>query len=368
MDYFPLALAAGRAFCNRTKEQKILKYNIEEARPTLIISPRRYGKTSLALYTIKKVKVDYAQFDFLSAVDEKDIEKIILKGVGQLLGRLENTPKKILKLATDFFSGLSIKLGLDKVGLTVEINKRSNDSSDNILGILERLEKLSEKQNKKIVLLFDEFQRVYQISKNQAVESVIRQVAQASKRLVFIFSGSSRHLLHKMFNDRDRPFYKLCDKITVNRIDEQDYISYINNAADKENIRISNKEIKQIFNHTARHPYYINLLCSRLWKLKKVILSDVDIAWAEYLNEERSQVANELELLSNSQRKLLITLSRSGGTDAPRSQEFQALAGMPGATIAQALKFLEQKDYVYKDINQIYRVLDPATKAILAEL
>lgn len=114
MDYFPLSLAEGAAFCNRLKEQEVLLYNLKESRPTLISSPRRYGKTSLALQVIKRAKLHYCQCDFLSAINERDIEKIVFKGVGQLLGRLETGPRKLLKVATDFFSGLSIQLGMDK--------------------------------------------------------------------------------------------------------------------------------------------------------------------------------------------------------------------------------------------------------------
>jgi len=174
MDYFPQALASGAAFCNRIEEQKRLRNNLIESRPTLLVSPRRYGKTSLALYTINKSKLHYAQFDFLSAVSIEDVEQIILNGIGKLINRIEKGVKGALKLATDLFAGLSIKLSSDALGLSVEINRKPEKSATSILSILERAEKLAKKYDEKIVLLFDEFQRVYQISNDYAVESVIR--------------------------------------------------------------------------------------------------------------------------------------------------------------------------------------------------
>ena len=92
------------------------------------------------------------------------------------------------------------------------------DTASTILNILERIEKLSKKYNKKLVLFFDEFQRIYQIAESHPIESVIRQVAQLTKTMSFIFSGSNRHLLYQIFNDRSRPFYKLCDRISLERI------------------------------------------------------------------------------------------------------------------------------------------------------
>ena len=367
MDYFPQSLAAGEAFCNRKEEQVRIKYNLEESRPTLLVSPRRYGKTSLALQTIKKVDLHYAQFDFLSAVSVQNIENIILKGVGQLLNRVEKGHRKALKLATDLFSGLSIKLSSDSIGLSIEINKKTTDPATSILNILERVEKLSERYDEKIVLLFDEFQRIYQICNDHSIESVIRQVAQATKRLSFVFSGSNRHLLNQIFNDRNRPFYKLCDRITLERIEAEDYSKYITDVAIKTGRILEEGVIDRIMGRTERHPYYVNLLCSRLWRKKKINNNLVDSAWRDYTFEERSQVANELDLLSNSQRKLLAALARSGGTNAPRGQEFQSQSEMPGATIAQSLSFLEKNDFVYIDTNHYYQVLDPVIKRVLSD-
>lgn len=367
MDYFPLSLAGGSAFCNREEEQKHLKYNLLESRPTLIIAPRRYGKTSLAMHTLNHLKLHFAAFDFLSAVTLHDIEKIILKGVGLLIGRIEKGPKKALKLATDLFSGLSIKFSLDALGLSIEINKKSVDTATNILNILERMEKLSAQYNKKIVLFFDEFQRLYQISEDQAVESVMRQVAQSSKNLSFVFSGSNRHILHQIFNDRNRPFYKLCDRITLDRISKDEYRKYISTAAVKSSKVIDDNAICKALGLTELHPYYVNVLCSRLWRLENITVEEVIHSWHQYTIEERSQVANEIDMLSVAQRKFLTILARVHGTNSPRSNEFQIQAEMPGATITQAINILEKKDYIYKDPDGYYKSLDPLISYVLSE-
>jgi len=164
MDYFPLSLALGKAFCDRKKELKILSQNLVESRPTLISSPRRYGKTSLVLNAIANVELPYAQFDFLTAINESDIEKIILQGIGGLISRNEKTAAKILKVATDFFSGLNLKFTFDRPGLAIEVGRKTTAPAPSILEVLEKAEKLSEKIRRKIVLFFDEFQQIYTIT------------------------------------------------------------------------------------------------------------------------------------------------------------------------------------------------------------
>lgn len=368
MDYFPLTIARGKSFCNRKSELKYLITNITNLKPTLLVSPRRYGKTSLALNAIHQSKLPFAHIDFLSAINENDIEKRILKGAGDILSQIETGLRKAIKLATDLFSGLDIKVNFGKVGIAIEVAHKSEKPATNILTILERIDYLSQKYRKKVVLFFDEFQRLCEITDNHAIESVMREIAQKSKNIMFIFSGSNRHLLYQMFDDRKRAFYKLCDRILLERISSEEYRKYIQSAAQKTwNKVLTDELVEKILLLTERHPYYVNLICSKLWKDQLPQLKDVEIIWQHYIMEERSQVANEIELLSKNQRKLLSVLSRNNGTDAPRSREFEQNAEMSGATIAQALDFLEKRDYIFKNETNRYIVLDPLIKAVLSE-
>ncbi|MCK4608502.1 MAG: ATP-binding protein [Gammaproteobacteria bacterium] len=368
MDYFPLTVTKAPAFCNRKNELKRLSSNIQKLRPTLIVSPRRYGKTSLAINSINKAKLWCAKFDLLSVTDEEDIKNVILHGVGNLLVDIEKGVRKALRVATELFAGLNIKISVDTIGLSLEASKSSSKPAYEILTILERVEKIAQKHDKKIILFFDEFQRVMQVTEDSAIESVIREVAQLSNNLVFIFTGSNRHLLHKMFDDRDQPFYKLCDRITINRIAPEEYIPYIQHAAQERwNKSLEEIAINRIFELTERHPYYLNILCSRLWDDKICNTVIVEQEWHRYLQEEKSQVGAELDLLSKNQRKLLAALARHNGTNAPRSYKFQELARMSGSSISQTISTLEKKDYIYQNEAGYYNVLDPLIKAVLSK-
>lgn len=369
MDYFPLTIAFGGAFCNRKAELAYLTQNINDLKPTLIVSPRRYGKTSLALNTIQKSKLLYARFDFLSAINEHDIETCLLKGVGEFVLRIESGLKKAIVLAGELFSGLDVKVNYKDIGISIELGGKKEKVAYRILRLLERVDQLATKRKKQVVLFFDEFQRIGEIAQDHAIESVIRQVAQESKSTMFIFSGSNRHLLYGMFNDKNRPLYKMCDRITLERIAPDEYKKYIYHACKITSKNTWSDEVLEcIIENTENHPYYMNLLCSRLWKESTVTVLQVKKTWNSILMQERSQVAAELDLLSKNQRKLLTVLARTNGTATPRSREFEMAADMSGATITQALSFLEKRDYVFIDKNNYYRVLDPLIKSVLSEM
>lgn len=368
IDWFPLSVASGIAFCNRLDETTRLKLCIEQRRPVLLVSPRRYGKTSLVLHAIHQTKLPYAHIDFFSAVDEQDIQRAILKGIGKLISSMESIPKKALSLATEVFDGSRIRAVLSKIGLTIEVDNRQEKPVHHILEVLERLEKLAEKTNKKLILFFDEFQCINEIAPDQGMEAVLRQVAQLTKSISFIFSGSNRHLLNQLFEDRKRPFYKLCERISIDRISEAAYEKHIQEAINnKWRNKLDKEAMRALFSYSERHPYYLNSLCSKmLFKNDLPTKTTIDSMWEQYVLEERSNVASELELLSKNQRKLLTILARTNGTYSPLGQDFIQIAKMSKATIDQSLTFLERHDYVAKDNDSFYSVLDPLIKAVLS--
>lgn len=367
-DYFPLTIASGAAFCNRVSEIARLKSCIVNKRPSLVISPRRYGKNSLVLEVIHQTKMPYASIDLFSVIDEQDIEKALLRGIGELIQTMETIPKRALALASSIFEGMHLRAYIGKLGVSLEVQKRKEKPAYHILDILERLEKLAHKTRKNIILFFDEFQCIQEVTQNHAIESVIRQVAQLTKSISFIFSGSNRHLLAQLFDDRSRPFYKLCERISLDRISKSAYEKHLQPIAIKRwNHELSKETLDTISYYTEEHPYYINQLCSRLWSQNEPTAAAVDNIWQQYAKEERSHVAAETELLSKYQRKLLTVLARTNGTNEILGQRFIQIANMSKTTISQTAATLKKKDYVFSDEHGVIRVLDPLIKYILSQ-
>lgn len=365
-DYFPLTTAYGEAFCNRKEELTHLTRNIEMVRPTLIMSPRRYGKTSLALRAFELSKVIYSHIDFYKELSAEDIEKSIINGVGQLLGKIESKPKQLIRLAGEFFADMHVNVAIHQLKLSIEINERRKKPADNIQDALEKLHTLANKKKMLVVFFIDEFQKIAEITDDHSIEAAIRNIAQTSKNIVFVFSGSNRHLIQDMFYDSNRPFYKLCDVMKLNRIGKNHYFPYIQNAAVKNWQKDLPEEIiDALLNLTECHPYYVNLLCSKLWLGTVPSENHVIQGWEQCAEESRSQVEREIDLLSFNQKRILISLSRFGATNQPTSQDFLKKVGISSTSMSQALSVLLEKDYVYKNQGS-YCVLDPLFKQILS--
>lgn len=367
-DFFPQGLALGKNFCNREKERKQLKNNIESARSTLVISPRRYGKTSLVLFVLQGTKLLFAHIDLYSELNEEEIQNTVLASIGNVLYSIESSPKKAFKFITDFFSDLNVNFKFSNEKINIEIAKSIKSPAKTILGSLKKLDDVLKSKNKKAILFFDEFQRISQITENSAIEGAIRHIAQESKNIVFIFSGSNRHLLNSMFDDRTRPLYKLCDRISLSRISNNDYLPFIQQKMkEKWDKNISMETLEYILNLTENHSYYVNVLCHRLLILDALPTEQsVELVWNKYALEEKNNVINELNLLSTNQAKMLIAIAKYGKECTPLSKKFISITRFSLSSASQSIKALESKDYININESGNYFIVDPLIRYVFS--
>lgn len=363
-EIFPQGLALGQNFCNRVIEQEHLLQNIQTSRATLLMSPRRYGKTSLVTHVINKLKIPFADVDLYSELDETEIQNSILTAIGKLVYVLESTTKKAFQFTAEFFSEMSVSFRYHGAELEFELNKSKTPPAKTVLSALKKLDELLVKRKKKAVLFFDEFQRVVEISASGTIEGSIRHVAQKSKNIAFVFSGSNRRLLESMFYDSKKPLYKLCDRITLERISRDDYTPFIQHLAKiKWNKLLDEAAIDAIFQCTEFHPYYMNVLCHKLWfGTKAPTEEEVLMTWKKYATEEKSNLLSEIELLSSNQAKMLIAIARYSGNLQPMSKEFLHATNFSLSSASQAIETLCKKDYLYLDKAGWYQLIDPLIK------
>ena len=370
LDYFPLGLAQDEAFCNRTSERAHLTHNMQTQKPTLLISPRRYGKTSLAVQALRDGDVPFAMIDFFVSPDSDSISAHVLNGVAELMTNIMKSSEKALKFAKEVFKNLEVSIDLGRLKLQLHPGSAAQQNpSLLIFDTLKQLEEALTKQKQKAALFFDEFQVLGQLKDSQGIEGAIRNVAQQSKSLSFLFSGSSRHLLSTMFDDRNRPLYLLCDRIHVTRIHSPEYLAFFDKAAQATWKKALPRETGEaILTLTAHHPYYVNVLCSRLFLKAELPTSmDAETTWHQYAQQERSRIAYDLNQLSVNQRKLLLALS-SEAVGSITSQKFLQQHGLSGASSLQAMNVLVERDYVYQNDEGLFHILDPVLQYVLEYL
>jgi uncharacterized protein len=367
--YFPRGIANGNAFCNREKERKKLINNIKSRQHVLIMSPRRYGKTSLVKYAVNETKAIIGEADLFVAVDAKHIEHQIITAVKNIISQINTPVEQALEILRQFFIKISAKWTVGTQGINIAlIPEKDHDPAIVIKEALQALDNLLEKKNIYAVFFLDEMQEIGEVAEGKGIEGAIRHVAQQTKKISFVFSGSNRHLLAKMFYDKARPLYKLCDRMILDRIDKQAYQAHIGKyIQQKWNADLTNEAFETLINLTERHPFYVNCLCRRLFETNTQNPpndSEIKSYWDSIVNEEKQELAREISVLSAGQRKILVAIA-SGENKGLTGKKFLHKVNMTGSSVSQAIKILEEGDYLEKQEDGTVRFIDPLLASAL---
>src|SRR5207248_1495753 len=84
--------------------------------------------------------------------------------------------------------------------------RRKADIDDTIEALLELLDRLGEERGKRVVLVFDEFQEIVEL--DPGFPNLLRSVFQAQPEVSHVYLGSRRHILDRIFNDENQPFWR----------------------------------------------------------------------------------------------------------------------------------------------------------------
>jgi hypothetical protein len=363
--YFPEGIARGDAFVNRVTERKALLERIKANKHTVLIAPRRYGKTSLVLKVAQEMHIPHCTIDLLAAYNSEYVRDQIIQKVGTLVMELLPALHKAKQTLITIFQKMKPEISIGAFGqkLTLQL---SNNPSQDIRDVLLKLDETAHTFHKKAVIFLDEFQQISQLPHFQSLEASIRHAVERSQCVSYVFSGSNRRLLQHMFADQSRPLYRLCQTMPVLRMSKASYLAQFEKLAHKKWCKnISPEAIESIFTVTELHPYYVNVLCQLLWEKANVPDSAcVNSVWHDYVKTQRQFISHDMMALSANQKKILVALAKSP-TKAIQSSSFTVPLKISASSAAQSLAVLLEKDFCFKDEDDNYQVLEPAVSYYL---
>jgi AAA+ ATPase superfamily predicted ATPase len=363
--YFPQGIATDSAFCNREQERALLKSRIEAQEHSVLVAPRRYGKTSLMAQVLTENSFEGTNIDFFFILSQEDVINLLTTQVSKLMLSIMPKGASAIKQSIKHLSSVHSKLTFNFLGQQLEIKPIIN-SNKTITDVLLALDDLADKVKKNCVLIFDEFQQIGELNESHAIEASIRHAVERSQCVSYIFCGSKRHLLNKMFSDRTRPLYHLCDLMSIGRIASPYYHSFLKNIAKRRWRKIiSTESINEILQLSKNHPYYVNALCRVLWKIDAAPNPDqVFEAWANYVEQQAPWIISDISKLTLNRRKMLQSLANKL-TKEPQSIHFLKDISISPGSVRKSLEDLYSLDMIYRDNEGYVRVLDPAIEFYL---
>jgi hypothetical protein len=255
-------------FVDREREREVLARNFNALVNTVVISPRRWGKTSLVEYTAREVmaadkRIKVVLIDTFNARNEAEFFAALATGVlkattskfgelmddvGKFLGHLR--PK--VTLSPDAHSEFTLDLDWD------EAQKNPNE-------ILDLAEQLATAKKLKLVVCIDEFQAVAQYPESLAFQRQLRAHWQRHSHVAYCLYGSRRHLLLDLVTDPDKPFYRFGDVFQLGKIPNPVWADFVvKRFADTGKV-IGRDDASLLATLVDNHPYYVQQLAQQTW-------------------------------------------------------------------------------------------------------
>lgn len=344
-------------FCNRLDEISELKTDINAGLNLLIYAPRRFGKTSFVLKTVNELKKNGTKYVFLDLMYLSTIDDFINKYFNILAKNLQEPIDKIVS----FFKNI-IKI---RPNINVSFDASGNANFSLALGAEDITKTLEDvlnipyefaKNDQKIVVIFDEFQEIVNLELEAKIRSIIQH---HSNKVSYIFMGSKKSLLHEMFLDKNRPFYKSVKHFKIQEIKKESWSEFIKTKFGSTGKSIDDIYIDKIFTLTKGFPYYTQQFAFELWNntTTSVDNSSFDKTLNIVIDREEDLFAMEWDNLTQNQKKVLKIVVQKDGVSLYDEQYF-AKYEIKSSSFQTALNSLMKKDVVDKN-GSIHYISDP---------
>lgn len=299
---------SGDNFTDREKETGHLLSNFRHGVNTVLISPRRWGKTSLvqkAYHLAQSDKLKIIYMDIFSCRSEHDFYDTFASAV---IKQTSSKAEEWLDNIKLFLSRVRprISIGADPMtdfSISLEMNPKSIDIDE----ILQLPEKIARKKNCNIVICIDEFQQIAEFKDSKTFQKRLRSVWQLQKSVSYCLFGSKKHLMNELFEKKSLPFYKFGDSIYLKKIETKDWIDYICNRFEATGKQISKDLAEKICKMVDNHSSYVQQLAWLVWIHTEIIATENDFlsACQDIIDQNTPLFEKQIESLTTYQMNFL---------------------------------------------------------------
>lgn len=341
-------IVTGESFINRSEDIKRIRQNIGSGINTLLISPRRWGKSSLMkqiAYLNKDKKTKYAFIDFFNIRTEEDfLEKYSTEIIKCSISKKE----ELLQAGKNFFEKISpsFSFGTDPVNdFSLSFSWReAQKSKEEIINLPETI---ARKKGIRIVVCIDEFQGITKLKDHVSFEQELRSYWQHHENACYCLYGSRKHMMLEIFKTESRAFYRFGDLFLLGKIPEKHWLEFIQKSFKNTGKRIKKELVNEMIQSTNNHPDYLQQLCHNVWNATESEATHeiIETAMDLVVRSNALHFQDICEALSNTQLNLVFAIldGETKLTAAATMQKYNL--GTP-RNVSKNKKVLEEKDIV----------------------
>ncbi len=347
------ALALDEAFADREAEVHELKVDVLNGQDVVMFAPRRYGKSSLVWKVMQELHSEGALVAYINLMTTANKEKLAEKLAATIYESIASPLERAREQALRPFRGLRIspRVTVDPGDGTYSFSFGVEHSPGDIDATLERLlelpAELSAGSDAPVALILDEFQEIESIDHH--LPKLLRTVFEQQPEIARVYLGSKRHMMERIFNDENEPFWRSAKKVELGVIPPALFARFIAERFSQTRKQAGEEVVRELLSHTGGHPYATQELCYFLWDRTPFDgtagAAELEDAIAALLRSEHAHFQLRWEDASAAQKLVLQALAAEPGR--PLSNPYRARHGLPStATVQTALRALTERELV----------------------
>ena len=350
-------------FTGRKEETRRLKLNFTNGINSILISPRRWGKTSLVDHVCRQLEgtdIITVRLDIFGCKSEYDFYNVLAAAV------LKQTATKVqlwMDEAKDFLARLTPRINIpidptSEISVSLGITPETHSPEE----VLNMVEEIAKRKNRHIVVCIDEFQQVGEFENTKNVQAKLRSVWQHHHYTSYCLFGSKRHMMSKIFLNRSMPFYQFGDLMWLQKIPTSDWTGYIVSHFERAGRHISEQMVTKICEAVDLYPSYVQHLASiilnRTSQGETATEEELPSAIKELISTNEALYMQQIEPLTGYQMNLLraiVSGIHSGYNEKKVRSQFDL--GSP-SNMVRLRDALIERDIIYSEMRQLY-ITDP---------
>lgn len=352
------------AFADRDQERARLAQDLAEGQKVFLISPRRYGKSSLVrdvLRTLRRQRILTVEVTVAASSSYVGF----LESYARALLTAETPVGRIRRWAQDLLDAVRPEVRIDgptmspagssagRVTVAFPSVRTARDTARLAGEVFALPGRIAAARNQRLAIALDEFQAVAAFDSGN-VEHALRAAVQDQRSVGYVFAGSEPSLMERMLEVK-RPFYKAGPVLRLQKIDPDIFASFIEARFAGSGIKPEPGLGAAVVDLAANVPYDVQRLAHETWDDVRVAgrraagLEDLHATLTRLLGEHQTGFEEQWQRLTLTQRAVLRALVLEDGREL-MSADVRTRHRLPVASSVQsALGALLKQDVVMKE-------------------
>ena len=352
----------GDAFTDRKEETERLKANFTYGVNTILISPRRMGKTSLVDKVCSLVEDEHIRIAHIDAFGCRSEHDFVNAFATAVVRATSGKWDEWMENAKVFLSRFVPKISFGQDPMTdFSISLEYNPHNTTTEEVLQLPEVIAKAKGIRIVVCIDEFQQLGDFPDSLTFQKKLRGVWQRQSHVSYCLYGSKKHMMEQMFQNQSYPFYRFGDLFYLDKISEADWVAYIRERFKVTGKRISDDLARVICSVTDRYSSYVQQLAWLVWlkAQNEATMADVQYAIDRLLDACEPLFIQQTEELSAYQMNFLHALANGVHTGFTQSSVLSGYRLGTAANVTRLRKALIEKDLITVSTPKHLEISDP---------